>query len=110
MKRNKVHALSKTLFQENNSFTQKRTATNYLSKDSKEIVTTNTFGIIHLIVLMDEWEFSTVPGQRDCEQSRSQAPPKDQSLVLQVLLQSEVSYSTATGCGQPNLRSESCKT
>lgn len=59
---------------------------------------------------MDEWEFTTVQGQRDCEQSRSQAPPKDQSLVLQVLSQSEVSYDTGTGCGQPNLRSESFKT
>lgn len=55
---------------------------------------------------MNEWKFTTVQRQRDYEQSRSQAAPKDQSIVLQV----EVSYDTAIGCGQPDLRSKSCKT
>lgn len=54
---------------------------------------------------MNEWEFTAVQWQRDCEQHRRQAAPKDQSLVLQV----KVSYDTAIDCGQPDLRKKSYK-
>lgn len=57
---------------------------------------------------MNEWDSTldtTVQWRRECEQSRSQAAPKDQSLVLQV----KVSYDTAIDCGQPDLSKKSYK-
>lgn len=59
---------------------------------------------------MNEWQFTTVQWESDCEQSRSQAATKEQNLVSSALSEAEVSYDTAIGCGQPDLRNKSCKT